>query len=71
MRTILVVNLDPFLSGVLDLIKVFKDPKVSNLRGFAQTDLDLIAMQLNQRPRKTLGFNTHIYTLMRHVALTG
>ncbi len=46
-------------------------PKGSNLRGFAQTDLDLIAMQLNQRPRKTLGFNTPIDTLMRHVALTG
>jgi len=33
-------------------------PKRSDLSGYAQSELDQIAMRLNQRPRKTLGFET-------------
>jgi len=33
-------------------------PKGSDLYGFSQPDLDLIAAQLNQRPRKTLGYRS-------------
>lgn len=46
-------------------------PKGTNLRDFDQTDLDAVARQLNERPRKTLGFNTPIDTLSKYVALTG
>jgi IS30 family transposase len=30
----------------------------TNLAGYSQAELNKIAMQLNQRPRKTLGFAT-------------
>ncbi|MCG1039545.1 MULTISPECIES: IS30 family transposase [Burkholderiaceae] len=33
-------------------------PKGTNLAGYSQAELNKIAMQLNQRPRKTLGFAT-------------
>jgi IS30 family transposase len=33
-------------------------PKGTSLDGYSQADLNKIAMQLNQRPRKTLGFMT-------------
>lgn len=46
-------------------------PKGTDLRGFTQEDLDQIALQLNERPRKTLQFKTPAATLTRHVALTG
>ena len=31
-------------------------PKGTNLSGYSQSDLNKIALRLNQRPRKTLGF---------------
>jgi len=33
-------------------------PKGTSLAGYSQGDLNKIALQLNQRPRKTLGFMT-------------
>ena len=33
-------------------------PKGTNLSGYSQSDLNKIALRLNQRPRKTLGFHT-------------
>ena len=33
-------------------------PAGTNLSGYSQTELNKIAMNLNQRPRKTLGFHT-------------
>jgi len=33
-------------------------PKGTSLSGYSQSDLNKIALRLNQRPRKTLGFQT-------------
>jgi IS30 family transposase len=33
-------------------------PKGANLSGYSQADLNRIALRLNTRPRKTLGFRT-------------
>jgi hypothetical protein len=33
-------------------------PKKTDLSGYSQSDLDNVALRLNQRPRKTLGFET-------------
>jgi IS30 family transposase len=33
-------------------------PKRTDLSCYAQSDLDKVALRLNQRPRKTLGFET-------------
>src|SRR6266704_4160505 len=46
-------------------------PKRSDLSGYTQTQLDKIALRLNQRPRKTLGFQTPASKLQQSVALTG
>jgi IS30 family transposase len=45
-------------------------PKKINLSGYSQADLDKVALQLNQRPRKTLGFETPAGKLQASVALT-
>lgn len=45
-------------------------PKGTNLAGFTQRDLNRIALRLNQRPRKTLGFRTPARILNNSVALT-
>ena len=46
-------------------------PKGINLSGYSQAQLNAIARQLNERPRKTLGFNTPAEMFSECVALTG
>lgn len=46
-------------------------PKGTDLSGFTQGDLDEVALHLNQRPRKTLGFETPADKLWQSVASTG
>jgi IS30 family transposase len=46
-------------------------PAGTPLSGYSQSDLDKIAMKLNQRPRKTLGFQTPADKLQLSVATTG
>jgi IS30 family transposase len=45
-------------------------PKRTDLSGYSQSDLDKVALRLNQRPRKTLGFETPASRLQASVALT-
>src|SRR6202166_3332426 len=45
-------------------------PKRTNLSGYTQSDLDKVALRLNQRPRKTLGFQTPADRLQASVATT-
>jgi transposase, IS30 family len=46
-------------------------PKRTDLSGYTQSQLDKIALRLNQRPRKTLGFQTPASKLHASVAPTG
>ena len=46
-------------------------PKRTDLSGYSQKDLDAIALRLNTRPRKTLGYRTPAVTLAETVASTG
>jgi IS30 family transposase len=46
-------------------------PKGTDLSSFTQRQLDKIARELNERPRKTLGFLTPTQKLQQTVALTG
>jgi len=46
-------------------------PKGTDISGYTQADLNRIALRLNQRPRKTLGFGTPANKLMAAVAATG
>jgi IS30 family transposase len=46
-------------------------PKGTDLSVHSQAVLDKVAMQMNQRPRKTLGFATPADTLKASVAPTG
>jgi IS30 family transposase len=46
-------------------------PKGTTLSQYSQADLDRIALRLNQRPRKTLGFQTAAAILETSVARTG
>jgi IS30 family transposase len=46
-------------------------PKKTDLSGYSQSDLDKVALRLNQRPRKTLGFETPASKLQASVASTG
>ena len=45
-------------------------PKKANLSSYSQAELDAIALRLNQRPRKTLGFQTPADRLQASVAST-
>jgi IS30 family transposase len=45
-------------------------PKKDDLSSYSQSELDQIALRLNQRPRKTLGFETPESRLQASVALT-
>ena len=45
-------------------------PKGTDISGYSQAYLDKIALRLNQRPRKTLGFKTPADKLQASVALT-
>ena len=45
-------------------------PKGTDLSHYSQVDLNKIALRLNQRPRKTLGFHTPAAKLEASVALT-
>jgi IS30 family transposase len=45
-------------------------PKRTDLSGYTQADLDKVALRLNQRPRKTLGFQTPVSKLQQSVAST-
>ena len=46
-------------------------PKGTDLSGYSQSDLNKIALRLNQRPRKTLGFYTPADKLQASVASIG
>jgi IS30 family transposase len=46
-------------------------PRRTDLSGYTQADLDQVALRLNQRPRKTLGFQTPASKLQQSVASTG
>ncbi len=46
-------------------------PNGTYLSVYTQHDLDRVALGLNTRPRKTLGFQTPVDTFQRAVALTG
>ena len=45
-------------------------PKRTDLSGYSQSELDKVALRLNQRPRKTLGFETPASRLRASVAPT-
>ena len=46
-------------------------PRRTDLSGYTQAQLDAIALRLNTRPRKTLGYRTPAVTLSETVASTG
>ena len=46
-------------------------PKGIDISGYSQAELNAVARQLNERPRKTLGFHTPAEMFSRTVALTG
>jgi IS30 family transposase len=46
-------------------------PRKTDLSGYSQADLDKVALRLNQRPRKTLSFETPASRLQASVTSTG
>jgi IS30 family transposase len=57
------------LSDVTGLLRQYF-PKKTDLSGYSQADLNKVALRLNQRPRKTLGFETPASKLQASVAST-
>lgn len=53
------------------LLRQYLPRKKTDLSMYSQHELDLIALKLNTRPRKTLGYSTPAATLAQTVALTG
>jgi IS30 family transposase len=45
-------------------------PKRTDLSGYTQAELDQVALRLNRRPRRTLGFETPANRLRASVATT-
>jgi IS30 family transposase len=45
-------------------------PKKTDLSDYSQSDLNKVALRLNQRPRETLGFQTPASKLQESVAST-
>ena len=45
-------------------------PRGTDLSGYSQAELDQVALRLNQRPRKTLGFQAPVSKLQQSVAST-
>jgi IS30 family transposase len=45
-------------------------PKKTDLSEYSQSDLNKVALRLNQRPRETLGFQTPASKLQQSVAST-
>jgi hypothetical protein len=54
----------------LDRASIVRDGRFFDLSGYAQSQLDKVALRLNQRPRKTLGFETPASRLRASVAPT-
>ncbi len=52
------------------LLRQYFPRRVTDLRAYTQDDLDVIAAELNGRPRKTLGFMTPSEKFNEAVALT-
>ena len=46
-------------------------PKGIDISGYSQAKLNAVARQLNERPRKTLGYQTPAEMFSQTVALTG
>ena len=46
-------------------------PKAIDIAGYSQAKLNAVARQLNERPRKTLGYQTPAEMFSQSVALTG
>ena len=61
----------PRIPGRFDRLLRQYFPKGTDMSGYTQADLNRIALRLNQRPRKTLGFETPASKLMAAVAATG
>jgi IS30 family transposase len=57
--------------GMISTVEIVGFPKKTDLSVYSQTDLNKVAQRLNQRPRKTLGFETPASKLQASVASTG
>jgi IS30 family transposase len=60
----------PWQRGTNGLLRQYF-PRKTDLSAYSQSDLDKVALRLNQRPRKTLGFATPASKLQASVASTG
>ena len=60
-----------FVLDALEQALYERQPQLTNLSGYSQVQLNAIARQLNERPRKTLGYHTPAEMFSECVALTG